>query len=251
MESTRTRILAETCCLDEKELAILGFNDQLQMLVSNSNSTEADKSVQFAIWQKETFKPIDRNMIGTAYQMNNQGLILGRKWVQEGNRSVPMLVLYNPLENTVTEIMKDTHIAGLQLNDRGQVIIFQALKTHIPSNEGGQVMAFQPSKEQWIYKGFLWDSNEGLVELENFAPSALNNRDQIVGFQISEMHHNKMVPMLWTPDQVIPLSSFIGLGTLECIWSDVLSLNGINDNGYIIGQGLFDGKKHAFLLIPE
>lgn len=33
---------------------------------------------------------------------------------------------------------------------------------------------------------------------------------------------------------------------------ETMKYHGMNDNGYIIGESLFDGgKKHAFVLIPQ
>lgn len=140
-----------------------------------------------------------------------------------------MLVLYNPVDQSIVEITKDINLLHRKLNDRGQVIIFQAAKNN--SSEG---------------KGALWDSEKGLIELEDFAPLALNNCNQIVGFQISEMKNNHWAPLMWTPSEVIPLAPFIESSCFEVRW-----IGGINDNGYIIGQGLFDHKQHAFVLIPQ
>lgn len=215
----------------EKDLGIIAFNDDQQILVANSN--EISKATQFAIWQNGIFKDIDTNVISIAYGINNRGVILGRKWVQKAGQNIPMLVLYNPIDGTITEIMKDIHIINRQLNDQGQVITLQI------------------SQDEMICKGSLWDPSKGLIELENFAPLALNNCNQIVGFQISEIQNKKFVPLMWTPDEVISLSQFIELDNIDSIWSEICFFKAINDNGYIIGQGLFDKKKHAFVLIPH
>jgi hypothetical protein len=214
---------------DNKELGVLAFNDHQQILISNS--TQANKATQFAIWENGTFKDIDTDIISNAYGMNDQGWILGRKWVQKDGVNVPMLVLYNFMEGTIFEIIRDINIVKRQLNDLGQVIIYQV-------KESG-------------FKGFLWDPKKGLIDLEDFAPFALNNCDQIIGFKISELQNKKLVPLMWTPSEIISLNQSIGLNNPESIWGEITSLNGINDNGYIIGQGLFDGKKHAFVLIPQ
>ena|GEM_PF-6184266 len=214
---------------DNKELGVLAFNDHQQILVSNSS--QSNKATQFAIWENGIFKDIDNSIISNAYGMNNQGLVLGRKWVQKDGVNVPMLVLYNSMEGTIFEIIKDINIVKRQLNDLGQVIVFQVKES--------------------VSKGFLWDPKKGLIDLEDFAPLALNNCDQIVGFQISELKNKKLVPLMWTPYETISLSQSIGSSNPESIWDEIVSFNGINDNGYIIGQGLFDGKKHAFVLIPQ
>lgn len=217
---------------DNKELGILSFNDNQQILIANSK--DINKATRFAIWQKGVFKEVDPNIISKAYAMNNQGLILARKWIQKDNLNLPMLVLYNPIDGATVEITKDVNIINRKLNDLGQVIVLQGLKYSAK------------------LKGFLWDSEKGLIELEDFAPSAFNNCNQIIGFQISETYNRNFTqPLLWTPSEVISLTPFIQSNNFESLWSEITSLDGINDNGYIIGQGLFDGKKHAFVLIPQ
>ncbi|WP_068469825.1 hypothetical protein [Candidatus Protochlamydia phocaeensis] len=216
---------------DNKELKILTINDKQQILLANSH--DLNKATQFAIWQNGVFQDVDPNFISTAYSMNNQGLILGRRWIKDDNSNIPMLVLYDPAQGTVTDIMKDVNIARRELNDQGQVIIFQSIKN------------------QSIYKGFLWDPQQGLIALEDFAPLAINNCNQIIGFQISELQSQKIVSLLWNQGEIIPLNLLIGLDQAESLWSEIEFLTGINDNGYIIGQGQFDGKRHAFVLIPS
>jgi len=217
-------------CWDPKELGILAFNDDQQILIANAK--QSDQATRFAIWQNGVFREIDSNIISNAYGMNNQGLILSRKWVQKENMNIPMLVLYNPMEGTIVEITKDINIISRKLNNQGQVIVWLGLKN---PTDG---------------KGFLWDPEKGLIELKDFAPVAFNNCDQIVGVQISEFYNKKIVPLMWTPSGIISLTQFIESSS-QSIWSEVTSLDGINDNGYIIGQGIFDGKKHAFVLTPQ
>jgi len=214
-----------------QDLGILAFNNNQQILIANAPVSH--KATRFAIWQNATFTEIDSNIINDAYGMNNEGVILGRKWIQKENINIPMLVLYNPKDGTIVEITKDVNIINRKLNDQGQVIIFQALKNPVG------------------FKGSLWDPERGLIELENFGPIALNNCNQIIGLKISEFQNNKIVPLMWTPSEVIPLTQFIESNDLESIWSEITSIDGINDNGYIIGHGLFDGKKHAFVLVPQ
>jgi hypothetical protein len=137
------------------------------------------------------------------------------------------------VEDTTIEIMKDINLLRRALNDQGQVIVFQAVK------------------DQTMGKGYLWDPSSGLTDLGDFAPMAFNNYHQIVGVQISELQNKKVVPLLWTPEGILPLNDFLNIGTLESLWSEITSVQGINDNGYIIGEGTFDGKQHGFVLIPQ
>ncbi len=75
---------------------------------------------------------------------------------------------------------------------------------------------------------------------------------KIAGFSLSEYTKNdKFVPLLWTPSEVVSLNQFAGFGSPDSVWTKVTLINGINDNGYIIGRGVFDYHKHAFVLIPK
>lgn len=145
-----------------------------------------------------------------------------------------MLVLYNPADGSVTPLMKDVNLVRRRLNDRNQVILFQVIKS------------------QRIARGFLWEPEKGLTDLENFAPMAFNNHDQIVGYHIQLEQTMPPAPVLWTQGEVVPLAQFVnGSEENDSIWGNVISLTAINDNGYIIGQALFEDKKHAFILVPQ
>ena len=216
-----------TSIWDKKDLEIVAFTDHQQILISNLDQNNTTKLV---LWENGAFNDIDPSVIDIAYAMNNQGSILARKWVKHGSINVPMLVLYNPKEGICIEIMKDINLLRRKMNDLGQVIVFQ-----VKESNG---------------RGFLWDPNKGLLELEDFAPVAFNNCNQIVGFQMAALQNKKTIPLMWTSGEFVSLPQ-LGLNDAESLWSEVISLHGINDDGYIIGQGVCDGKKHAFVLVPS
>ena len=216
---------------DGGELGILSFNDNQQILITNAK--EFEKATRFAIWQNGRLKEIDTSLISNVYAMNNHGLILGRRWIKKENINTPMLVLYNPTEETLTEIIKDVNIINRKLNDRGEVIIFQILQN------------------PQLSRGFLWSQTKQIIELEDFAPVAFNNCGQIVGFKIPKIEDEELLPAIWNQGKTTPLTQIIGLGGIESTWSRLKLFKAINDNGYIIGEGLFDGKQHGFVLIPQ
>lgn len=216
---------------DEKELGILSFNDHQEVLIANSS--KLNKATQFAVWQGGAFKDIDPNILKIAYRMNNQSMILGRQWVETQRGNIPVLVLYDLNQGTTLPIMRDTDLINREFNDQGQVIV-----THV-------------LKDKKIFKGLLWDALEqDVIELEDLIPIALNNRNQVVGYKTSQVQKENLVLLLWDNGEVTNINKIIGIGKEDCLWSEVTSVQGINDNGYIIGQGIFDGKKHAFVLIP-
>lgn len=208
---------------DNKNLGIVAFNDNQQILVANAK--QSSKATQFAIWQNGVFQKIDADVIAHAYDMNNQGIILGRKWVESGCLAVPALVLYNPTTGSIVEIMSDLNLMTRKLNDQGQVIACESLYRIDP-------------------KGFLWDPEKGLVELKDMLPIAFNNLNQIVGLQTSKLDSKKIPLLLWDSGEPSPI-------VLQETGIELLSIKAINDNGYMIGDGLFDGKEHGFMLIPQ
>ncbi len=214
---------------DDQAVKIVAFNDKQQILISN----KADKDTQVALWENGKFQDIDPNQISDAYGMNNQGLILGRKWVKKANMTFPMLVLYNPEKNTSIEILNDLNLSRQQLNDRGQVIMSQYKKN--------------PSR----WEGFLWDPEKGLIHLEDFSPLAFNNRNQIIGVQSSELLNGSRFFLMWDAGIIKPIRSVASLDEIESLWNELLFLKQINDNGYIIAEGIFDEKLHSFVLIPQ
>lgn len=216
---------------DYRELGIISFTDDGQILVSNA--LQVEKATKFAIWQNGKFQELDTKEISRFYDMNNHGLILGRKMIEKDGEKIPMLVIYDRKEGTFTEIMKDINTITRKLNDRGQVLISQ--------------VAFAGSAG----RGFLWDSEKGLIELEDFLPTAFNNSDQIIGFKISSLLVNKYEPLLWTPNEVFSLNTILEIDSFDSLWNEITVLRGINDNGYIIGTGNYQGATQSFVLIPQ
>jgi hypothetical protein len=212
---------------DDKALAIIDFNDQGQILIANAS--EISKASEFAIWDNGEFQYIDSIILSTAYGMNNQGIILGRKWVANEEGNIPMLVLYDFKNNIIQEIMEDVNLVCKRLNDRGQVIVTQLVKN-------------QDKKP--AVKGSLWDQEKGLIPLDEFLPLAINNCNQMIGIQLLDIESKKHNPLFWNNGEIINLKDCIG------IWGEIEPKK-INDNGYITGEGFFDGKKHAFVLIPK
>lgn len=212
---------------DDKEFGIVGFNDKKQVLISNSlNPT---KATAFAVWQNGDFKFIDADSLSLAYDMNNDGLILGRKWIKEDGRDVPMLVLYDFEQNRTVEIMRDVNLFNKKLNNQGQVVIIQGAK-------------------EKNFVGFLWDQHNGLIPLKDFLPLRANGKNQMVGLKAIE---DKLLYFLWDQGELLNLNEVLKIGDSDSIWNEISGITGINDNCYIIGQGIFDGKKHAFIISPK
>jgi hypothetical protein len=215
-----------------KDIEVIAFNDLGQIVLANSDKVNMTKS--FIIWENGIFNDLDAS-IEKVYSLNNQGLILGRKKIErtntkigsDSNEKVQMLVLYDPKEDIVQEIMEDVGITYRILNDRGQVILIHKQRQ----------------------KCFLWDSLTGLVELIDFVPLAFNNCNQILGFPIPKSREEVILAhlLIWKQDEWVVEPIEIGDET----WKTIKIKEMINDKGYLIGDKLVGGKKHAIVLIPS
>lgn len=214
---------------DKKEIGIIDFNDKGQILIGNSFAFH--KMTEFAIWDQGEFTFLNKTTpLDVAYGVNNHGIILG--CTSFSPDATPKVVLYDPKNNTTQVIGEDKDYAYRAQNDEGQVILVQMLY------------------ELDEVKGFVWDISNGLVELGNFIPLGLNNCGQMIGLQPTE-DKKQLNPCLWNNGEIINLNEKLGIGNSDSPWSKIEAITSINDNGYIIGQGLYNGKKHAFVLIPE
>lgn len=215
---------------DKKEIGIIDFNDRGQILIGNSYVFR--KMTEFAIWEEGEFKYLEKDGLEVAYGINNEGVLLGRKCLSEG--SIPMLVLYDP-ENNTTQVVGEADSFSYGVH-----------------NDEGQVALLQMNFELHIVKGFVWDICNGLVELNNFVPIDLNNRGQMIGVQARKNGNvEEIIPSIWKEGEVINLIDDLKIGEDDSPWSKIEVLTSINDNGYIIGQGVYNDKKHAFVLIPN
>lgn len=227
---------------DDHELSVIGFNDLNQILIANSCHDK--KRTQYAIWtlgehaplEKEFFPkdfiPIDSSILDKAYAINNHGIILGRQWVMHEGNNVPMLVLYDTLSNTVLPAIKDVELVTSDLNDLNQIV-------------GVRKNFLNPNKTE----GFLWDPEDGLVLLDSFIPTAINNKGQIVGYQTHP--DGSQTPALMHMGDIIDLNKLLDLENANSAWVKINIVKDINDAGYIVGEGIFDGKPHGFLLAPK
>ncbi len=211
---------------DNNKLSIVSFNDSGQLFLTDS--TTMHKSTKIAVWQNATFHYLDSSKLSHLYAANNSGLMLGRRWIENEQGKCPMLGIYDFNQDTFYPIMKDVNIISYAMNDRGQVIL---VKEHLKALEG-----------------LLWDIESGFTTLTNFYPVALNNKDQMIG-----LHLQDETPLfaLWNKGEIIDLGKMLDLEQSHTAWVRIKTLKGINDNGYIIGEGQYDGKTHAFVLIPS
>lgn len=212
---------------DDDKLYLVDFNDQGQLLLADA--LVSNKRTKVTVWQEGIYYDLDSAVLCRGYALNNQGVILGRRWHYEGNKGVPMLGLYDLKQGTFSPITKDLNMCLYRLNDNGQVTV--ARKTD-SSDE---------------LEGMLWEANKGWISLGSFLPTALNNKNQMIGFV---QENNRSIPYLWDQGTLVNLEADLELKNLDMAWIKISELKGINDLGYIIGDGLYDSQTHAFILVP-
>jgi hypothetical protein len=214
---------------DNHELAVIGYNDLNQILIADS--CHEKKRTQFAIWKDGVFHPIDAAVLEKAYAINNEGIVLGRKWIVNEGNHVPTLVLYDPSTEGIAPITKDLEITIHDFNDANQIV-------------GVRKFASSPNKSD----GFFWEWSSGIVLMDSFLPSAINNKGQIVGYKV--LSDDTLAPALWDNGQVTDLNQMLNLENSESAWVKIVTVKDINNDGWIIGEGIYDDKTHGFVLIP-
>lgn len=211
------------------DLGIIDFNDCGQWVVANSSNIA--KASQFAIYEKGKFELLDPKLFSVVYAINNQGFLLARQWIKNEKENYPALVLYNRKDKSVQIIAKDIDLEGRRLNDRGQVTF--VLSSHEDQKEA--------------LKGFFWDPEKGLTVWDDFVPVAMNHCDQVIGYQFCK--EKGPTPMLCNKGEWINLQDAL-MNQQDLLWRKI-QVKQINDQGYILGFGSFDGKEHPFILIPQ
>ena len=121
-------------------------------------------------------------------------------------------------------------LAGWAINDDGDVV-------GAATDSSGRSVSF-------LYKNGV---TTPLTDLSGDLAStafSINDTDQIVGCGIDPT--NGPEALLWQNNQVVRLNDLI---PSDSGW-DLQSAVSIDDNGTIVGNGLFDGQPQAFLLTP-
>ena len=184
---------------------------------------------------KLTGTPPDK---GVAYAINAGGTVAGNAWV------------YNPADRSATD-----HAA---LWFPGGYTDLGTLKTGYESfgyaiNKAGQVVGKSNLlvNQEHPYHAVIWNgaAPTDLQTLggEESQATAINNQGAVVGW--SHDKYGSKCAFLWEPGKGMIDLNYLISQTQQYHWN-LLTANGINDDGLIVGVGTYDGKLRGFLLSP-
>ena len=99
------------------------------------------------------------------------------------------------------------------------------------------------------YRAFLWQNGKmrglgSIPRLPDSKASALNDKGQVVG---NAYHRTDEAALLWQNGKVYELNKVVPSGSGWKLQNALV----INNNGWIIGNGIHNGIRRGFLLIPQ
>ncbi|MEG4812268.1 DUF3466 family protein [Microcoleus sp. F8-D3] len=206
------------------------INDAGQ-IVGKFNITQ-DKFNPF-VWQNGTMTDLGTlGFNGGAMSINNKGQIVG----------------YSGLVFGITHAF---------LWENGRMSDLKTLDGHNDSiaydiNDLGQAIGYSANKNTQQSKPVIW-SNGQITELKTLGGNvnygvAINNKGQAVGFGNTDVNGSLSHGLIWEDGEMANINSLI---PADSGWF-VQQINGINDRGQIVGQGINSttGATHALLLDP-
>lgn len=216
-------------------VALWDANDLDQLLVMDRNII--NRNYQYGVWvyDKEKFTKINHPCLSAAIRINNQSQILGYYFENLFSADGEPLgikgkktVIYDLAEGQVTLFNTGSESWGEAINDLGQVA------GTIKESDGS-------------FTGFFGTPDQ-IVKIPDFYPVALNNCGQIIGAFVDNSNKNTAI---WENGKLTQMSDLMTLiDNKGQTWDRIDALTDINDLGEIVGQGVYNGKPHGFLLIP-
>lgn len=130
-----------------------------------------------------------------------------------------------------------TDSVGRAMNNRGQVVGWVSA-----AGTGAHRFAFR-------YQAFVWENGKlrglgSIPRIKDSKAAAINNKGQIVG---NAYYKSDEAALLWQNGKVYELNKLVPTGSG---WKLQNAL-GINDRGWIIGNGIHNGIRRGFVLKPR
>ncbi len=227
------------------------------------------------IWASDTFTKLDTisDTPGTALGVNNLGLIAGNTIAESSNH----LLLWQgeTLSNSVPISGGIGWVSGLNIDGQmaGHIDDLQGSKMAFlwatgvftdlgtlggsnslahDMNELGQIVGSSTISDETTSHAFLWKDGMmsdlggfGDVMTDTSRANGINNGGVIVGqAQVAEDYHAAM----WKDGQIYDLNDLL---PPDSGWDVLQTAESINEEGWIVGTGMKEGFKRAFLLRPD
>lgn len=219
------------------DVVLHDINDAGELLVMDKRNINRNHKYQVWVYTAGKFKHIQDPCLSAAIRINNQSQMLGfyfeRFFSNTGTEAIGRKTVIYDLKSQNISFFDTQDVNreywGSDLNDLGEV----AGVINDP------VMGAS---------GFFGKPGQ-VVEIPNFNPIALNNAGQIIGSILRDYDEGE--PAIWENGLITLLKEMTSLiDNKDQMWDRLDTLTDINDLGEIIGQGIFQGKPHGFLLIP-
>lgn len=217
-------------------VALWDANDRDQLLVMNKRIINRNYDYEVWLYDKDNFTRINNPYLNAAIKINNHSQIMGfyfedlyssdgEPTFEKGKKTV----IYNLKDGQTTLFDTPGESWGEDINDLGEV-------AGMIKGSNGKFMGF-------------FGTPGDVVKIPNFSPCALNNYGQLIGHILHSP--NKDAPAIWENGQLTLMSDLMTLvDDKGNTWDRIDELTDINDLGEIVGQGVYNGKPHGFLLIP-
>jgi len=210
-------------------------NDLGQILIMNNISIKDAAAYINHIWvyDKKSFYKISHIKLDAAIKINNHSQILGIFYTAtDGSKiKLPNTSIYDFNNKTIQVLDLPGPSIGADINDHGQVV--------------GVCYNIHQKKVM----GFLTESSGNITFIDNFSPIAINNHEMVIGTYLEGAFKDR--PALYIDGYVYSLTEVVDpTDDTGLTWDSLDAIVDINDKGWIIGNGVIDGKEHGFLLKP-
>lgn len=203
--------------------------------------------------------------------INNAGNIIGNNWyysIEGGLKNLPSLDPYDRWDVNAEVLSENNVVAGvgadIQENEKGFIwdeengmrVIYTLGGDRIKIkgiNNLSQVVGSSKT-EDLITHAFIFDESLGTMDLgtlggEKSSASDINDLTQVVGYAESYSKVKDKRAFIW--DKVKGMRDLNDLIPNNSGWKKLEEAKKINNKGYIIGQGIYQGQERGFLLIPK
>ena len=191
-------------------------------------------SYHATVWTGTDFTPTDLGALGGDYSqglgINDRGQVVG--WAATAYDILIQAVVWTGTNITVLNGLGGPYTYGVAINNSGQVA-----GTAYTPNEGPR-------------RAVLWNgivpTDLGTLGGEESFGNAINTSGDVVGFSYRRIRFDDAA-FLYSKGRMIDLNTLL---PTDSGWY-LTTAQGINDSGWITGQGIYRGAYHAYILRPN